>query len=83
MIITDHHTPNTSGELPRAIAVVNPHRKDSQYTRFPIIAGVGVAFKMGEALTRLFGTQSRTITAKRFWTLTAIGTITDVMPLHG
>lgn len=79
VIITDHHTPNTSGELPRAVAVVNPHRKDSKYP-FPNIAGVGVAFKMGEALTRYLGHSPHGY-RKAFLDLTAIGTITDVMPL--
>ena len=79
VIITDHHTPNTNGELPRAVAVVNPHRKDSLYP-FPTIAGVGVAFKMGEALTRHLGHNPDRY-RKAFLDLAAIGTITDVMPL--
>lgn len=79
VIITDHHTPNTSGELPQAVAVVNPHRKDSRYP-FPTIAGVGVAFKMGEALTRYLGYNVNRY-REAFLDLTAIGTITDVMPL--
>jgi single-stranded-DNA-specific exonuclease len=79
VIITDHHKPNTSGELPRAVAVVNPHRKDSRYP-FPDIAGVVVAFKMGEALTRHLGHNPNKY-RKAFLDLAAIGTITDVMPL--
>lgn len=79
VIITDHHTPNTNGELPRAIAVVNPHRKDSKYP-FADLAGVGVAFKMGEALTRHLGHNPNGY-RKAFLDLAAIGTITDVMPL--
>ena len=79
VIITDHHTPNTNGELPRAVAVVNPHLKGSKYP-FPTIAGVGVAFKMGEALTRHLGHNPDKY-RKAFLDLAAIGTITDVMPL--
>lgn len=79
VIITDHHTPNTSGQLPRAVAVVNPHRHDSRYP-FPDIAGVGVAFKMGEALTRYLGHNVNRY-RQAFLDLAAIGTITDVMPL--
>ena len=79
VIITDHHTPNTNGELPRAVAVVNPHRKDSTYP-FRNLAGVGVAFKMGEALARYLGHNPNHF-RKAFLDLAAIGTITDVMPL--
>src|SRR5205085_1622384 len=56
-----------------------PHRKDSKYP-FPTIAGVGVAFKMGEALTRYLGHNPNGY-RKAFLDLAAIGTITDVMPL--
>ena len=46
VIITDHHTPKANGELPKAVAVVNPHRKDSKYP-FADLAGVGkIAFKL-------------------------------------
>jgi single-stranded-DNA-specific exonuclease len=79
VIITDHHTPRASGDIPNAVAVVNPHRKDSKYP-FADLAGVGVAFKMCEALTRHLG---KNVDAFRrgFMDLAAIGTVTDVMPL--
>ncbi|HLV78779.1 MAG TPA: single-stranded-DNA-specific exonuclease RecJ, partial [Chthonomonadaceae bacterium] len=79
VIITDHHTPNSSGELPQAVAVVNPQRADSRYP-FRHLAGVGVAFKLCEALTRYLG---KNVDGYRrgFLDLAAIGTITDVMPL--
>jgi len=79
VIITDHHTPRASGELPNALAVVNPHRKDSKYP-FADLAGVGVAFKLCEALTRHLG-KSVDGFRRGFMDLAAIGTITDVMPL--
>lgn len=79
VIITDHHTPNASGELPRAVAVVNPHRKDSRYP-FPNLAGVGVAFKLCEALTRHLGHKPEQF-RRGFLDLATIGTVTDVMPL--
>jgi single-stranded-DNA-specific exonuclease len=79
VIITDHHTPNTSGELPRAVAVVNPQRKDSRYP-FPHLAGVGVAFRLCEALTLHLGHRAESY-RRGFLDLAAIGTVTDVMPL--
>lgn len=79
VIITDHHTPKTSGELPDAVAVVNPHRKDSVYP-FKDIAGVGVAFKTCEALTRYLGFSADKFRAA-YLDLACIGTVTDVMPL--
>lgn len=81
VIITDHHTPKTSGELPQAVAVINPHRKDSRYP-FPDLAGVGVAFRACEALIRALG-QSVSSYRRAYLDLAAIGTVTDVMPLHG
>lgn len=49
-IITDHH--ECVADLPAAVAVINPHRHD--YTgpeTLTHLAGVGVAFKLAQALT--------------------------------
>ncbi len=84
-VITDHH--ECHGELPKAVAVVNPHRPDCEYP-FCELAGVGVVFKtvcacemrraerMGER--QIDGV--RRICAK-YAELVAVGTIADVMPL--
>lgn len=85
VIITDHHECRET--LPRAIAVINPHRPDSPYP-FRDLAGVGVVFKLicaceiarsrrageadSEGVRRVF---------REFADLAAIGTIADVMPL--
>ncbi len=79
VIITDHHTPNAGGALPKAVAVINPHRKDSRYP-FSDLAGVGVAFKVCEALTRHLGHKPEAF-RRSFLDLASIGTVTDVMPL--
>ena len=75
MIITDHH--ECHGELPAAIAVVDPKRPDCSYPGRDL-AGVGVAFKL---LCALEG-DAEPILA-RYADLVALGTIADVMPLVG
>lgn len=74
LIVSDHHQP---GEvLPRAEAVVNPHRKENQI-RFRDYAGVGVAFKLACAV---YGDEPDELAAL-FSDLVAIGTIGDVVSL--
>ena len=75
LVITDHH--ECKPELPQAVAVVNPHRKDSVYP-FLHLAGVGVAFKLAAAL---LGDQDRVF--REYCDLVSLGTVADVMPLLG
>ncbi len=49
-IVTDHH--ETPEILPDAIAVINPKRKDKPTKELNNLAGVGVAFKVAEALVK-------------------------------
>jgi single-stranded-DNA-specific exonuclease len=79
VIITDHHTPQTSGALPKAVAVINPQRPDSRYP-FRHLAGVGVAFKVCEALCVSLGYKAAHF-RRGYLDLAAIGTVTDIMPL--
>lgn len=79
VIITDHHEPGKT--LPKAVAVINPHRKDSNYP-FPHLAGVGVAFRTGEALVRHLRLSVDSY-RRAYMDLVAIGTVTDIMPLLG
>lgn len=77
VIVTDHHLPLP--KLPSAVAVIDPRRTDSSYP-FPELAGVGVAFKVIEAL---FSGTARPLPEERFLELAAIGTVADIMPLTG
>ena len=85
VVITDHH--ECRNDLPRAVAVVNPHRPGGKYP-FCELAGVGVVFKLlcayemylcdkrGEP--RIDGVRR---ICYEYADLAAIGTIADVMPL--
>ncbi|MCE5314967.1 MAG: single-stranded-DNA-specific exonuclease RecJ [Armatimonadota bacterium] len=77
LIITDHHEPGA--ELPNAVAVINPKRRDSNYP-FVELAGVGVALKVAQALVRLLGHDEESFLS-RFVDLAALGTVADVVPL--
>lgn len=82
IVVTDHHC--CGAELPRACAVVNPHRADSVYP-FKDLAGVGVAFKLVCALEKTFSPDEKYIhrVCADYGDLAAVGTIADVMPLFG
>ncbi len=75
IIITDHHIP--LGSLPRAVAVIDPKRKDSGYP-YPDLAGAGVAFKLLQAL---FHKDSREKWLARLLDLVVLATVTDLVPL--
>jgi single-stranded-DNA-specific exonuclease len=78
VIITDHHRPPDI--LPTVYAMVNPWRPDCVYgERF--LCGVGIAFKLSQALYRSFGHDSEA--ELDLLDLVAIGTIADLAPLQG
>ncbi len=77
IVITDHHTP--PDEIPPAVAVVNPRLSDSKYP-FPDLAGVGVAFKLLQALFQSIGKEEQ---LDELLDLVAVGTVADMMPLLG
>ena len=77
VVITDHHA--CKGELPDAIAVVDPHRPDCEYP-FKSLAGCGVALKLVLALG---GEEQADELFKRYCTLATLGTIADVMRMTG
>src|SRR5438128_204524 len=77
LIITDHHEPEA--ELPPALAVINPKRRDCTYPD-KNLAGVGVARKLVQALCQR---ADRTKWLPAFVKVAAIGTLADVVPLVG
>jgi len=77
VIITDHHRPGET--LPEAVAVLNPVLPDSGYPDAGL-AGVGVAFKLIEALLRKAGRDSG---LPHYMKLVSIGTVADVAELRG
>ena len=76
-IVTDHHLPDD--HLPPACAILNPHRTDCRYPE-KSLAGVGVAFKLAQAL---LGDRMTERMLLSFLKVVAIGTIADVVPLLG
>lgn len=82
VILTDHHEPPEI--LPEALAVLNPKVPESGYP-FRELAGVGVAFKLAQALLEQFrkrGTNETEILSEiEILDLVALGTIADLVPL--
>lgn len=79
-IVTDHH--ETPEHLPEAIAIINPKRQDYQSQNHQNhLAGVGVAFKVAQALVQ----SGMIIKGQEKWLLdlVLIGTICDSMLLIG
>jgi single-stranded-DNA-specific exonuclease len=79
VIVTDHHLSDPERGNPPAVAVVNPNQPGCLYPDKDL-AGVGVAFKLAQALLRE-KSDEQLITS--FLEIAAIGTVADVMRLTG
>lgn len=77
VVITDHHQPT---ELPEAVAVINPKRKDCHYP-FKELPGVALAFKLAEAVYRKRN-KDLTVVYENL-DLVALGCAADIVPLVG
>lgn len=75
VVITDHHLP--PAVLPRAAAVVDPHRPDCAYPD-PDLTGAGLSYKLAAALLARHGVAADGLAA-----VAAIGTIADLAPMTG
>lgn len=78
LVVTDHHCPPHS--LPVALAIVDPLQPGCSYPSKDL-AGVGVAYKVAQALMRAAGLPEAC--AHALLDLVAVGTIADMVPLLG
>lgn len=77
-VITDHHAiPET---MPDAVAVVDLHRPDCN-SSFKELSGVGVAFKLVQAIEGEYADVDGLL--ENYSDLAAIGTVGDIVTLHG
>lgn len=76
VIVTDHHEP--LDVLPKALAVIDCKRKDNKYP-FNSLAGVGVAFKVIQAIGKKLGLPEKEYL--KYLDIVCIGTISDIVPL--
>ncbi len=76
VIVTDHHEPLEN--LPKALAVIDCKRKDNKYP-FNSLAGVGVAFKLIQAIGMQLGLEEKEYL--KYLDIVCIGTISDIVPL--
>ena len=81
-IVTDHHLPEA--ELPPAVAVLNPNRRDCDYPE-KNLCGAGVTFKLVQALLLASGMPPARQAAllDSFLKPVAIATVADIVPLTG
>lgn len=77
IIVTDHHEPKE--KIPHATAIVNPKCSDDHY-RFKSFSGVGVAYKVVEAIKMRLGVNDD---LENYLDIVALGTIADIVPLVG
>ena len=75
VVVTDHH--KTQDILPKAVAVVNPHRADDT-SPYEDLCGAGIALKLAMAME---GEQFSIM--ENYGEIAAIGTVADLVPLTG
>jgi single-stranded-DNA-specific exonuclease len=84
IIVIDHHQPPS--ELPRALAVVNPHRKDCSFPDKGLCAA-GLAFYVVIALRAKLRERgwfpNGALDIRPYLDIVTLGTIADMVPLRG
>lgn len=83
LVISDHHHPDGLN-LPPALAVINPKQHGDSYPDKDL-AGVGIAYKIVEALSIERGKRKdgNAFPLSSFLDLVALGTVADLAPLVG
>ncbi len=76
LVVTDHHQPGE--QMPKAEAIVNPHRKDCP-SIFKSLCGAGVVLKLIAALEG----GSYETALNEYCEIAAIGTVADIVELSG
>ena len=76
LVVTDHH--RQGEQLPRAEAVVDPHRHDC-FSPFKDMCGAGIVLKLIAALDG----GDYTMTLEQFGDLAAVATIADIVSMKG
>lgn len=77
-IIGDHHKPGL--EIPKALAVLNPKRKDCQYP-YKELCGCGIGFKLIQAIASAKGGSIDELVP--YLDLVAIAIAADIVPITG
>lgn len=77
-IIADHHKPGE--EIPQAVAVLNPKRKDCTYP-YKELCGCGVGFKLIQALTDKLALPQEQLFA--YLDLVVVAIAADIVPITG
>ena len=82
VIVTDHHLPEA--ELPPAVAVVNPNRRDCTYPD-KNLCGAAVTLKLVQATLEAVGWAPAKVAriTESFLKMVALATVADVVPLIG
>lgn len=83
LIVTDHHLPESTIGVPKALAILNPNQPGCAYP-CKHLCGAGVAFKLSQALLEFHDrTLARSKLLPSFLKLLAIATVADSVPLLG
>jgi single-stranded-DNA-specific exonuclease len=77
VLVTDHHLPGCA--LPAGALHINPRQEGCTYP-FRDLAAVGLAFKLALALTQRCG---KDVDPAALLRIACLGTIADLVPLHG
>lgn len=82
VIVVDHHKISDSNKLPSALAILHPNHPAGSYPS-PWLSGVGVTFKLSQALLSSLGQSRGQAQARLLLDLVTLGTVGDMVPLQG